>query len=179
MIEYIHKFFQSDPWVKAIFSAALNQVALINNTASQIDLSQIFSKCSEEILGEYEKDMGLSPKNQTLEDRRSTVEGRWKAAGKCDIPALQSIADSWRNGACDIEFTDNVILIKFISEYGHPTDIETLLSAIEEMKPAHIPLEYDFKYHTWAEYETQKWEAMTDKTWNDVLEGNYEVHRTF
>ena len=63
-----------------------------------------------------------------------------------DIALLQAVADSWRNGDIDVTFPDGKIHITFVGSYGVPNDLDTLISMLDEVKPAHLAIVYTFRY---------------------------------
>jgi len=84
--------------------------------------------------------------NLTQAEKNSLLEARWKSSGKSDVFLLQTICDSWKNGEIDVSFIGGKIQIKFIGEYGVPTDLVSLKAEINKSKPAHIAVNYLFKY---------------------------------
>ncbi|WP_027399090.1 putative phage tail protein [Anaerovorax odorimutans] len=82
----------------------------------------------------------------TQAEKNSLIEARWKNSGKSDIELLQNIADSWKNGEINVSFIDGKIIIKFIGEFGTPTDLESLKVEIDKAKPCHLLVNYVFKY---------------------------------
>ena len=91
--------------------------------------------------------MNIAPTaGQSLEDRKSTVTAKWRSVGKVDLTMFQSIADAWKNGELAVSIEDGKIKLTFVGDYGVPSDIYTLIKALGEVKPAHLPLEYNFKY---------------------------------
>ncbi|MGL5427209.1 MAG: putative phage tail protein, partial [Cetobacterium sp.] len=57
----------------------------------------------------------------------------------------------------------------FISIIGIPRDVEVLKSAINEAKPAHLPIEYTFRYRTWGNLLENNWRYYKQFTWGQVL----------
>lgn len=151
MKEYIlgclPRLYRSDPWVEAIFTASgltLDQVA---EAILGVYNANWFDTMAEEYVAIYEKAMGITPRaGQTLEDRRSTIEARWKSAGKVDVALLRAVADSWKKGEVNVDFVDGKLALAFNSVYGVPEDLEGLLAAIDEVKPAHLALVYTLRY---------------------------------
>ena len=82
------------------------------------------------------------------------------------------IANSWRNGNVTVLFTDAVINIIFVSIVGIPYNIETLKFAIEEAKPAHLPIKFKIIYRTWGMLKESKktWEYCSKFTWEELKE---------
>ena len=73
---------------------------------------------------------------------------------------LQAIAESWQNGETEVTFVNAKIIIKFISEYGIPANLDNFKAEIEKAKPAHLPYEFIFAFMTWDQFDTY------NKTWD-------------
>lgn len=90
--------------------------------------------------------------DQSLEEKRSQVQAKWRSKGKLDIQLLQTICDSWKNGETEVDFTDRII-VKFVGSAGIPSDIDTLKESINKVKRAGKLVEYIFKYILISEME--------------------------
>ena len=71
---------------------------------------------------------------------------KWRSTGKCDLAMIQAVAGAWRNGEVAVDFVDCAIKLTFNGAYGVPDDLATLISAIGEIKPAHLAMSYVFKF---------------------------------
>lgn len=141
------RLYRSDPWVEAIFTASGMTLDQVAEAILGVYNSNWFDTMAEEHVAVYEKAMGIAPRaGQTLEDRRSAIEARWKSAGKVDVALLRAVADSWKKGEVDVDFVDGKLVLAFNSIYGVPEDLEGLLAAIDEVKPAHLAVTYPHQY---------------------------------
>ena len=59
---------------------------------------------------------------------------------------LQAICDSWKNGEIDVFFINGRIQIKFVGKYGVPSDLNLLKIELNKSKPAHLAMDYLFRY---------------------------------
>lgn len=143
----INKLNAIDPLTQAILSAIGGEMDLTDKEIDQLGRDQFFDVCSIERLRAYEKEAGITPlETQTEEGRRSAVEAKWKSSGKVDVAMLQAVANSWKNGRVDVDFVKNKIQITFSDEYGLPTDRKGLEIALDDVKPAHLPIIYLIRY---------------------------------
>ncbi|MBY6860842.1 DUF2313 domain-containing protein, partial [Clostridium botulinum] len=78
--------------------------------------------------------------------KNSIISARWKSEGKADLNLLQAICNSWKNGKVKVSFTEGRIVLKFVGEYGIPSDLDSLKKQINLSKPTHLPVEYLFAY---------------------------------
>lgn len=141
------RLYRSDPWVGAIFAASGMTLDQVAEGILGVYNSNWFDTMAEEYVVVYENAMGITPRaDQTLEDRRSAIEARWKSAGKVDVALLRSVADSWKKGEVNVDFVDGKLVLAFNSIYGVPEELGGLLAAIDEVKPAHLALVYTLRY---------------------------------
>lgn len=169
LLKNLHKFYRQDPYIENLMSSYGSKLeALETNT---IDLSKEFNfdTMSEVGIAIMEEQLDYNCISTSLDGKREEIEGRWKTAGKCDLKLLQTIANAWRNGEVAIMFTNACIKITFISIVGIPRNVEALKSAIEEAKPAHLPVEYTFRYRTWGNLLQNTWGYYKQFTWGEVL----------
>ena len=167
MLKRINKLNADDPMTKSIIEAIAAEHSLQKKDIEQVLKNLFFDTCSLEMLEFYEKECGITEKAKSEEDRRSAVEARWKSEGKCDIALLQMVADSWQYGKTTVDYKSSKLIVTFI-EKGIPTDIEGLKAALEETKPAHIPIEYIFTYNTWADLKLKTWGELKTGTWAEA-----------
>lgn len=146
IIKLMNELIRADPYV-------LNVTDSINVTIDEISLAvediknQIFFDTMTWEIDNLAKILNITfALGTSIEDKRSIIEARWKSSGKSDIYLLQAIADSWKNGEIEVEFITGKIQIKFIGEYGAPSDINSLKREIDLAKPAHLGVIYLFKY---------------------------------
>ena len=142
MIKRINKLNADDPMTKNIIEAIAAEHSLQKKDIEQVLKNLFFDTCSLEMLEFYEK-------------------------GKCDIALLQMVADSWQYGKTTVDYKNSKLIVTFIDK-GVPTDIEGLKAALEETKPAHIPIEYIFTYNTWADLKLKTWGELKTGTWAEA-----------
>lgn len=143
----INKLNAVDSLTQAILNAAGREMDIADREIEQLGKDQFFDTCSIDRLLAYEKEAGITPlEGQTESGRRSSVEAKWKSSGKVDVAMLQAVADSWKNGRVDVDFIDNKIQITFSDEYGLPADRKGLEIALDDVKPAHLPIIYLIRY---------------------------------
>ena len=171
LIANIHKLFRKDPYIVALFNSIGIELDRIEDKLSLLRKEYLFSTMSAERIEALEKELAYKTNAKTIELKRTEIEARWKASGKCDVELLQAIANSWRNGAVKISFIDAVITIQFISVIGIPDDLDTLKFVINEAKPAHLPISFSFMYRTWGMLPPRRWGQISGNyTWKELRE---------
>lgn len=150
----INKLNAQDQMVRNVFEAVGQEMNLQDQDIDQLIADLFFDTCSMEQLEKYEKEAGITPLQTQDEDgRRSAVEAKWKSSGKVDVAMLQAVANSWRHGKVDVDFVNNKIQIAFVDQFGLPADRDGLELALDDVKPAHLPIVYLVKYLMVADVE--------------------------
>jgi len=95
----------------------------------------------------YEKELGLQTDiSKPLADRRAVVKSKLRGSGKADAVLIKLVADAYTNGDVEVTFPDGVIHIRFTNVLGAPPNLGDLTNTIEELRPAHLPFEYEYSY---------------------------------
>lgn len=104
-------------------------------------------------LREWERICGITTDtNKTLGERRSNVKARLRGYGVVTVEHIKNIADGYYGGETEIteRYADYVIVIKFTSSYGIPSNLTDLQDVLREFIPAHLAIEYKFKFVTYG-----------------------------
>lgn len=145
-LECLYKQYREDPWLKDLLDAAGLTVGQVADRVAALP-DQMFLETMSWQLAIEERMAGLSPApGAHIEDRKSVLSAKWRSGGKAGASELQMVADSWSNGRTAVDFVDNKIQVTFTGEYGLPSDRAGLENALEEVKPAHLPIYYLVRY---------------------------------
>lgn len=81
-------------------------------------------------------------------ERRSRIISKLRGMGTVTINLMQVIAEAYDNGLIDVidHPEDYYFIVQFISHLGAPPNLDDVKSAIEDAKPAHLEVIYEFKY---------------------------------
>lgn len=94
----------------------------------------------------WEKELQIKTDlNKPLDERRSVIKSRLRGSGKVDHITIKLVADAYTNGDVVVSFNGH-ILVRFTSGYGVPPNLDDLKSILEEIKPAHLAIDYEFRY---------------------------------
>lgn len=152
MIKTLHLLYRSDKWINELFNSVGLSLDNIATTVEELHGNNFFDTATEKAVEMYEKELGITPlSGEPLDNRRASIRAKWIGAGKVDIVLLQEVANSWKNGAIELEFIGGKIHVKFISPLGVPTGLEQLQKALENTKPAHLAMYYTFMWLTWGQ----------------------------
>lgn len=88
--------------------------------------------------------------DKPIEYRRSVIVSKLRSSGTLTLQRFKEIAMSFENG--DVELTENhdqhQMKVKFVSERGMPPNYDDFKTVVEEVKPAHVEVIYEFTYNT-------------------------------
>ncbi len=172
---YINRIYRKDDFTNEYLKAIGSELDNAETNIADFESQLFFDTATNYGLRLYERDLGIVNTKTLISDRRQNVQANWTAVRgkKFKLSDIQNICNAWRNGKVSVSFTNGVIVLEFNDIYGRPSDIDSLLATIENIKPAHLPLEYSILYHTWGDVAKKTWGFFGDKNWNDVKEGEW------
>lgn len=146
MINNLPSQYRKDPWILALAAALQSKLdgqgAEIAGIPAQMSLDTVTWNLAVE-----ERLAGITPPaGATLEQRRAVLKSRWRSVGKVSLEQIQAVADSWHNGQVEVTFPSGKIVVQFVGDFGVPDDLDSLKNAIQMVIPAHLGLEFRFKY---------------------------------
>lgn len=123
----------------------------------------------------WENALGLSTDiTENVDYRRSRIVSKLRGNGTTTVALIQNVSESYTNGDVDvIEYpAEYRFEIKFVGAIGIPPNLDDLKAAIEEIKPAHLQVDYVIIYRTWDMVAAYTWGDLSTHTWDDVREGD-------
>ena len=143
----------------------LNLDDLLNNT--QIETATWQLKYLERIYGI------TIDESDTLENRRARIIAKKRSTEvEFNNENVKNICRSFSGGEVEIHphLEEDYFVIEFVSTMGIPPKIEDLYNLIEEIKPAHLGVEYKFKYNTVYDLRQIKVSEARTHTVKDIIE---------
>ncbi|CAI6082007.1 hypothetical protein PAECIP112173_03399 [Paenibacillus sp. JJ-100] len=120
-------------------------------------LQQFYPESATWALDRYEQDLQI-PINRAKPDdqRRSVIISKMRGSGKVSGSMLKNVAQAYESGSIyvSLDASEYRILIRFTDTLGLPPNLDDLKAAIEDIKPAHMTVEYRLRYLTIAEVES-------------------------
>ena len=141
-------------------------------------IAQCFITTATWSLPLWEEEYGLPTiETDTVEERRSRLVAKKRGAGVTNIETIKKVCKSYSNGEVEVipHYDEYYFTIKFVSEKGVPPKIQDIYDSIEEIKPAHLDVEYEFIYAYWSDYmifnDEYTWKELLNFTWDDIMNG--------
>lgn len=147
ILNLLNRVYREDEYTNDLLEPIKTQLKTLEDFIDAVENNFFFNKLDENGCRWYEKLLGITVgQNQTIADRQSSIQAKWLSNTHNDILLLQRVCDAWKNGEVVVDFKDGKIAIQFVGEFGVPDDLDGLLKAIGEIKPAHLAYVLIFKY---------------------------------
>lgn len=173
---YINKLYRKDSFSNEFLKAIGTELDTSEQNIKDFESQLFFDTATDYGLRLYERDLGVVNTKTLISERRQNVQANWRAARgkKFKLSDIQNICNAWRNGKVSVSFINGVIILEFNDIYGRPSDIDSLINTIENIKPAHLTLKYSILYHTWEDVAQKTWSDFNNKTWSYMKEGEWQ-----
>lgn len=123
-----------------------------------------------------EKIAGLIGTSLDTDARKDFLRAKWLSQWEhVGIPGLIKISEAFRKGGISIEFAYPVITVSFTDVYGVPDYINAFKKAIRMVVPAHLRIDYEFRYETHGELTVYTHEDLSGCLHREIREGTIEV----
>ncbi|WP_019420200.1 YmfQ family protein [Paenibacillus sp. OSY-SE] len=148
MFSYLPVYYETSRVLRADMNAKGAEMDLLVRTLSET-LEQFFVRSATWGLDRWEMELGIPTElTKPIKQRRAVVESKLRGAGKFSGRLVKNVAEAYDGGTVDIAFQPSVwsFTVKFIDTLGVPPNLDDLKSIIEEIKPAHLAVKYEFSY---------------------------------
>ena len=151
LIDYVPPYYDELLESSEILSAENAEVARLNASINDL-LAQFNVATATWGLREWERIAGVTTDaTKTIGERRSVVIAKLRGAGVVTVEHVENIAESFQGGDIEVieRYADYTIVIKFVSSFGIPSNLSDLTDILREIIPAHLAIEYEFKFVTY------------------------------
>ena len=173
MFENMPNYYRKSQVMTELLSSIEKEVNRLNDEVTLTE-NQFFVLLSDKDIERHEQDVGIPlDMSADIDTRRSRVISKLRGTGTVTKTMMKNVAASFVNG--DIEVVEYpsryCFAVRFTSKDGVPYNIEDIKAMIEEIKPAHLAVEYVFTYRLWEDVRDvlQKWKMLTNYTWDWLL----------
>ena len=154
----------------------------LDNIYSAVDVvrNQFFVDTADFTLERWEKELGIEVNNSyDTSYRQSRIKSKLRGQGTITVKLIENVAESFVNG--DVEIIENNPLysftVKFIGPRGIPPNVDDLKAAIEDIKPAHLVVVFEYRYLIWDELDARAitWDVLDALalTWDNFETGGW------
>ena len=169
VINFINKIFRNDDISKHI--AKISQAELENVEIKITDIeSNIFLDSATWGTNIFEKELDIEyVEDKTIDERKSIISAKLRGAGKLTLELIQDTVKAYTTNVVSVRF-NGIIIIDFSDKIGVPNDIDSLMKSIEDIKPAHLGVDYIFRYRKWKDLNQFMWKTISKYSWKDAKE---------
>lgn len=170
LFSYMPRYYKNSKVIDNINAANSSELTLFKERLDNT-LNQFFVDTADFTLERYESELGLVVNNELdLDIRRSKIKSKLRGQGTITIKLIKNVSESFTNGQVDVIENNSSysFTIKFVSTRGIPPNLQDLKNSIEEIKPAHLAVVYEFTYTTWAEVKNLTWAQVKTDTWDNL-----------
>lgn len=134
-------------------------------------ISECFVQTASAFLTRYERMFALEVDVfKTDAFRRERIMAKISGAGTTTKEMIRDVSSRYSNGEVEvIEDNENSrFTIKFVGTVGIPGNMAGLKITIEEIKPAHLEVVYEYVYNVWEDLAGLTWERAATYTWEEA-----------
>ncbi len=174
MINMIPGYYRNSKVLLDLYAAFKQAFDKIDEDIAIEDLKLFITTTDEFEL--HEKDVCLSPITADIETKRSRVLARIHGNSLLTKAELERFIMIYDKTGCTVneDFEKYTVTVVFSGRTGQPYNFNEIQSAIEEVKPAHIKIVYEFIKNTWLDARNKlgTWNNALKFTWGDIQ--NYD-----
>lgn len=134
-------------------------------------ISECFTSTASRLLSRYEHLLGLEVDiTKSDEFRRERIYAKISGVGTVTKAMIIDVASRYSNGEVEVieDNSNNTLTIRFVGTLGIPGNMEGLKMTIEEIKPAHLAVAYEYSYSTWNDLMGMTWDGASVHTWEEL-----------
>jgi uncharacterized protein YmfQ (DUF2313 family) len=174
MFSYLPQYYETSRVMQADMQAKGVEMDLLYQALDET-LEQFFVRTATWGLDFWERELGIeTDRLKPVEQRRAVVESKLRGAGKFSGRQVANVAEAYAGGKVDVTFQPEAwsFTVSFVDTMGIPPNIDDLKRAIDELKPAHMAVEYKYRYLVWDDLDKKQktWDELdaASLTWNEL-----------
>lgn len=148
LLSYLPGYYSTSRIMGSMMDAQGGEMDLLYAALNET-VDQFFVSTATWGLERWESELGISTDlTKPIEQRRAVVESKLRGAGSFTGRLVKNVAEAYDGGTVDVSFQPQEwsFTVKFVDTIGIPPNLEDLKAVIEEIKPAHLAVEYEFSY---------------------------------
>lgn len=170
---YVEEHIFSEKIFSKIFGSQQIQIDKLNNNLNDL-IDQAYICTATWGLKNWEEELEIqTDENDTINNRRSRCFAKIRGNGNCTIDYIKNVALSYEYGDINVieDYENYKFIIEFISNKGQPPRVDDFKKTLRSITPAHLGIDFKFKYVTWGEVKNKSWQDLKTLTWDEVLNG--------
>lgn len=172
MIEMLPYYYRKSQVVTDIYDTIQKALDVLNTDISELERDLFIATTVD--FTRHEEDVGLEQVSTDAETKRARVISRLQGSKLLTLSELERIVTDYDKTGCTIteSYEDYIVTIIFSGRKGRPYNFDQIQSIIEELKPAHLKINYVFLKNTWGDIKTKLgvWGNANKFTWGEIKE---------
>ncbi len=170
MISKLPQYYRKSAVVMDLYNSIQKLIDKVNSDISDKDLRLFITTTDDFTL--HNKDVGLSDIAADDETKRARVIARIRGSNVLTKHELSELIGIYEKAGCSIteKFPEYTVIILFDGEGGKPNNFREIQEAVDEVKPAHIKIEYNFINNSWNDVreKLKTWDNAAGLTWDEL-----------
>lgn len=148
MLKLIPYELRDSPQYQAIFGSSGEFLDVSDRDIDDL-LDQTFIDNATWSLELWEKEFNVeTDTTKSLRERRSVVKSKKRGIGVVTVAMVKDVAEAYYGGEVEVyeQYEKYVVEVKFVSDYGIPSNLEDVEDSLKEILPAHLDLVFLYSY---------------------------------
>ena len=150
LIDLLPDYYEQNVTMQTLQSALSWAVGQLESGLTDT-IDQCFAVTAESLLSRWETFLGLEVDiSKSPEYRRERIMAKLSGTGTTTKAMIMDTASRYSNGEVEVieDNANSKFKIRFVGTIGIPGNLKDLEKTIEEIKPAHLAVEYEYIYNT-------------------------------
>lgn len=170
LARYVPEFVSELLEMAAVYETEGHEVGTAKYTFSDL-IDQCFVKTATWGLLRFEEVYGIAT-NFALshEQRREIILAKMRGQGTTTVEMIRNTAIAFSGGEVEV-IEDNAhyrFIVRFVGQYGIPRNMQAFKEMLEEIKPAHLGYEFEYRFVIWNELKPYIWDELKPYTWDGL-----------
>lgn len=174
--DYLPSFVTAIPTIEDTLQAIDLELVKLEKVLDEIEHESIIHEAGQKGLQVLEFEFGLSNPSMGIVERREALKAKSRGRGTTTVQMMKRTALAFDCGDIEVGFVPSEYKIKltYVSKKGRPKNEAAFKQIIQDIIPAHLALEYFYKYTIWNDLEGKTWNDIAALTWDklNIWEGN-------
>lgn len=170
MINMLPGYYRKSQVVKDLYAVITAALERLDADISELERDMFIATTAD--FSHHESDVGLAAISADTETKRARVISRLQGTKLLTLAELERIVTDFDKTGCTIkeDYENYTVTIIFSGRKGQPYNFKQIRTTIEELKPAHIMINYEFMKNTWADMRDKLgiWANTHQFTWSGI-----------
>lgn len=167
---YVPLFVWEKAEMDALYTAQGYECGLLRHHLADL-IDQCFVRTATWGLVRWEEVFGITTNFfLTYEQRREVVLAKMRGQETTTLEVIRRTALAFTGVEAEVveDYAHYFFYVKFVGAYGIPPNMQQLINAIEEIKPAHLGFSFLYRYVIWDELRPYVWNDLRVYTWDGL-----------